>query len=70
MGLSQLETHAWDLHRLVLDHGVWRQAWELIEWCLRAYQGKPDDTSAACNIFVGKSVPAGGWCKVWAAKPA
>jgi hypothetical protein len=34
------------------------------------YQGKPGDATAACNIFVGKSVPAGGWCKVWAAKPA
>ncbi len=34
------------------------------------YQGKPGDATAGCNIFVGKSVPAGGWCKVWAAKPA
>ena len=34
------------------------------------YQGKAGEASAACNIFVGKSVPAGGWCKVWAAKPA
>lgn len=34
------------------------------------YQGKAGDASAACNIFAGKSVPAGGWCKVWAAKPA
>jgi High potential iron-sulfur protein len=34
------------------------------------YQGKATDATAACNIFVGHSVPAGGWCKVWAAKPA
>ena len=34
------------------------------------YQGKATDPTAACNIFAGKSVPAGGWCKVWAAKPA
>jgi hypothetical protein len=34
------------------------------------YQGKAGEATAACNIFVGKSVPAGGWCKVWAAKPA
>jgi hypothetical protein len=34
------------------------------------YQGKASDPTAACNIFAGHSVPAGGWCKVWAAKPA
>jgi hypothetical protein len=34
------------------------------------YQGKASDATAACTIFVGKSVPAGGWCKVWAQKPA
>ena len=34
------------------------------------YQGKAGDASAGCNIFAGKSVVAGGWCKVWAAKPA
>jgi hypothetical protein len=34
------------------------------------YQGKPSDPTAGCNIFPGKSVPAGGWCKVWAQKPA
>jgi hypothetical protein len=33
------------------------------------YQGKPGDGSAACNIFPGHTVPAGGWCKVWAQKP-
>lgn len=32
------------------------------------YQGKPSDSSAGCNIFAGHSVPAGGWCKVWAQK--
>ena len=34
------------------------------------FQGKAGDASAACNIFPGKSVPAKGWCKVWAQKPA
>lgn len=34
------------------------------------FQGKVGDASAGCNLFAGKSVPAGGWCKVWAAKPA
>jgi hypothetical protein len=34
------------------------------------FQGKSGDATAACNIFAGHSVPAGGWCKVWAAKPA
>jgi hypothetical protein len=33
------------------------------------YQGKPTDPTAGCNIFAGKSVPAGGWCKVWAQRP-
>ena len=30
------------------------------------YQGKPSDATAGCTIFAGHSVPAGGWCKVWA----
>src|SRR3981189_3131034 len=30
------------------------------------YQGKGGDATAGCNIFAGKSVPAAGWCKVWA----
>ena len=30
----------------------------------------PADSFTGCNIFVGHTVPAGGWCKVWAAKPA
>jgi hypothetical protein len=34
------------------------------------FQGKAGDASGGCNIFVGHSVPQGGWCKVWAAKPA
>src|SRR5882757_9712841 len=34
------------------------------------FQGKAGDASAGCYIFAGKSVVAGGWCKVWAAKPA
>jgi High potential iron-sulfur protein len=33
------------------------------------YQGKPGDASAACTIFAGHTVPASGWCKVWAQKP-
>jgi hypothetical protein len=33
------------------------------------YQGKPTDATAACTIFPGHSVPAAGWCKVWAQKP-
>ena len=32
------------------------------------YQGKAGDASAACTIFAGHSVPAGGWCQVWAQK--
>ena len=32
------------------------------------YQGKASDPTAACTIFAGKSVPAGGWCQVWAQK--
>ena len=34
------------------------------------YQGKPSDASGPCAIFVGHTVPSGGWCQVWAAKPA
>lgn len=33
------------------------------------YQGTAAQPVAACNIFAGKTVPAGGWCKVWAARP-
>ena len=33
------------------------------------YQGKSSDATAGCNIFAGHSVPAAGWCKVWAQKP-
>jgi hypothetical protein len=33
------------------------------------FQGKAGEATAACNIFAGKSVPSGGWCKVWAQKP-
>jgi hypothetical protein len=33
------------------------------------YQGKATDATGGCNIFAGHSVPAGGWCSVWAAKP-
>ena len=34
------------------------------------FQGKAGDASGGCNIFAGHSVPKGGWCKVWAQKPA
>jgi hypothetical protein len=34
------------------------------------FQGKPTDATAGCTIFVGHSVPAGGWCKVWAQRPS
>jgi hypothetical protein len=33
------------------------------------YQGKPTEPVAGCNIFAGHSVPAAGWCKVWAQRP-
>jgi len=33
------------------------------------FQGKAGDATGGCNIFAGHSVPAGGWCKVWAQKP-
>jgi hypothetical protein len=33
------------------------------------YLGKAGEATAGCNIFAGKSVPAAGWCKVWAQKP-
>jgi len=33
------------------------------------YQGKAADARGGCNLFPGKSVAAGGWCKVWALKP-
>jgi hypothetical protein len=34
------------------------------------FQGKAGDATGGCNIFAGHSVPQGGWCKVWAQKPA
>jgi hypothetical protein len=34
------------------------------------FLGKAGEATAGCNIFAGHTVPAGGWCKVWAAKPA
>jgi hypothetical protein len=36
--------------------------------CLQ-FQGKVADKQALCNLFPGKDVPGGGWCKVWAQKP-
>ena len=32
------------------------------------FQGKAGDATSGCNIFVGHTVPSGGWCKVWAQK--
>jgi hypothetical protein len=32
------------------------------------FQGKGGDATGGCNIFVGHTVPSGGWCKVWAQK--
>ena len=37
--------------------------------CLQ-YQGKPTEPMAPCTIFAGHTVPAKGWCKVWAQRPA
>ena len=34
------------------------------------FQGKAGEATGGCNIFAGHSVPQGGWCKVWAQKPA
>jgi len=33
-------------------------------------QGTPGDEWRPCNLFPGKLVNAGGWCSVWAMKPA
>jgi hypothetical protein len=30
------------------------------------YQGKQTDATATCIIFPNHTVPAGGWCQVWA----
>ncbi len=32
------------------------------------FKGAASDARGGCNIFVGKSVPNGGWCKTWAKK--
>ncbi len=34
------------------------------------FQGKATDATAGCNLFAGHSVPAGGWCQVWAQRPS
>jgi len=34
------------------------------------YQGKPTDPRAGCSIYVGRSVPAGAWCKAWVQRSA
>jgi hypothetical protein len=33
------------------------------------FQGKTGDATAGCAIFPAHSVPATGWCKVWAQRP-
>jgi hypothetical protein len=33
------------------------------------FGGKAGDARGPCNVFVGHTVPVGGWCKVWAKKP-
>ena len=37
--------------------------------CLQAPTAKPGDATGACNIFAGRQVTAGGWCKVWVKRP-
>jgi High potential iron-sulfur protein len=32
------------------------------------FQGQGSDPRGGCNLFAGKSVAAGGWCRVWAKK--
>jgi High potential iron-sulfur protein len=32
------------------------------------YRGKQTDPVAGCEIFMGHSVPAPGWCMVWGAR--
>lgn len=32
------------------------------------YQGKPGAASGPCAIFIGKTVPAKGWCSAWVKK--
>ncbi len=37
--------------------------------CLQAPTAKAGDATVACNIFAGRQVAAGGWCKVWVKRP-
>lgn len=39
--------------------------------CVRCihFVGGPADKTGGCKLFQGKSVAAGGWCKVYALKP-
>lgn len=37
--------------------------------CLQAPTAKAGDATVACNIFAGRPVAAGGWCKVWVKRP-
>jgi len=37
--------------------------------CLQI-QGKDGEAWRGCNLFPGKQVNAGGWCRVWVQKPA
>lgn len=34
------------------------------------YKGAATDANAPCALFARKTVPAIGWCKVWAKRPA
>jgi hypothetical protein len=61
MGLSDLEGHAWQTHRLVLVGGKWGEAWEVIEACLREYQKKPDDRLVERAVdLANRDDPKGG----------
>jgi hypothetical protein len=33
------------------------------------YLGSPSDAVAGCNIYIGRSVPANGWCTAWSVRP-
>lgn len=37
--------------------------------CLQAPTAKAGDATVACNIFAGRQVASGGWCKVWVKRP-
>jgi hypothetical protein len=37
--------------------------------CLQVPAGKEGGAQVPCNIFGGRLVEAGGWCKVWVKRP-